>query len=253
MKRRKSDFGMKTAMADQATLALRASDDLPFAEAISSSTVRRWAAELFPGSNLTSRLQRLRPRICPFEELIVRVPSASRVLDVGCGAGLFLGLLARSGKLESALGCDMSRAAITIAETMRKRLRADERDRLKFFWHDATQGLPDGTWPVVSLIDVAHHLPPSMQREVLDDLAARVTPGGMLIYKDIAPRPVWKAWANRLHDAIMARQFVHYLAPDLVTVWLESQGLILTHRAVYHRLWYAHTLLIFQRATRQRA
>jgi hypothetical protein len=51
-------------------------------------------------------MQALRPLICPFDELLDLVPIGARMLDAGCGAGLFLGLLADAGRLGEGYGFD---------------------------------------------------------------------------------------------------------------------------------------------------
>ncbi len=59
----------------------------------------RIARELFCNAPLPMRLlQRYRPCICPFESLVPDIQEGSSVLDVGCGCGLFLGLLAALGR-----------------------------------------------------------------------------------------------------------------------------------------------------------
>ncbi len=70
-----------------------------------------------------------------------------------------------------------------------------------------------------------------------------VRPGGTLILKDLAPTPRWKAWANQLHDAIMARQRVYYCPPDEIANWLRAEGLDVVETTPMHRLWYAHHLI----------
>ncbi|MBX9737461.1 MAG: hypothetical protein K2X32_11100, partial [Phycisphaerales bacterium] len=56
------------------------------------------AASIFTtGPFLFRQLQRFRPYICPFEELIRHVPAGASVLDVGCGGGLWLHLLSATG------------------------------------------------------------------------------------------------------------------------------------------------------------
>src|SRR5262245_42633965 len=76
----------------------------------------RSARRLFSGAPPVTRLlQSLRPYICPFEEIIDFVPANSRVLDLGCGSGLFLGLLWQAGKLREGVGCDTSASAVNVA------------------------------------------------------------------------------------------------------------------------------------------
>jgi len=98
----------------------------------------------------------------------------------------------------------------------------------------------------VSLIDVPHHVPPAGQRECFLTAAARLGPGGVLIYKDMARRPVWRALANRLHDLVLARQWIHYVPVERVEGWAAEAGLGLTRAARFNRLWYAHELRVFR-------
>jgi protein-L-isoaspartate O-methyltransferase len=46
------------------------------------------------GPYLMRKMMHYRIRICPFECLVPHIPPRASVLDVGCGAGLFLALLA---------------------------------------------------------------------------------------------------------------------------------------------------------------
>jgi SAM-dependent methyltransferase len=66
--------------------------------------------------------------------------------------------------------------------------------------------LPRGPFDVGSLIDVMHHVPPVEQQGLFAGAAKRVRPGGVF-YKDMRVKPRWKAWANRLHDLALARQW----------------------------------------------
>src|SRR5687767_5250391 len=102
---------------------------------LSAARFSEVAAKLFAGDSIT---QRFRPYICPFEELLPIVPTGSSVLDVGCGAGLFLGLLAVEGKIRSGVGFDSAASAIRIAQRMRQRAAEhDASTRLDFHYRDA--------------------------------------------------------------------------------------------------------------------
>jgi ribosomal protein L11 methylase PrmA len=62
-----------------------------------------------------------RPYICPFHLLVDCIPRAS-VLDVGCGAGLFVLLMARLGRIRSAVGFDADDVAIRAAQNIAAKL-----------------------------------------------------------------------------------------------------------------------------------
>ena len=74
------------------------------------------AAKLYKrGSGLRRWMVRSRPRICPFHVLVDCVPRGSSLLDVGCGAGLLLNVLAYRSQISSGIGFDASFEAIEMA------------------------------------------------------------------------------------------------------------------------------------------
>ena len=77
----------------------------------------RMFADLSPIQRLH---QRLRLFICPFEALVAAIPRGARRLDLGCGRGLFLGLLALTGRIGKNCGIDRSEIVIQSAQRMVK-------------------------------------------------------------------------------------------------------------------------------------
>jgi 2-polyprenyl-3-methyl-5-hydroxy-6-metoxy-1,4-benzoquinol methylase len=186
-----------------------------------------------------------RPFISPFHVLVDHVPAGASLLDVGCGNGLWVNLLVSSAKISRGVGFDSSLPAIEAAREAPREYGA--RGRAEF-----THLAADGQWPpeafdVVSLIDVLHHIRPSEQRRVVDQALAKVSPGGLFLFKDIGSRPFWRALANRIHDLILARQWVHYVEPAEVIAWAREGGFVLEHRQTINMLWYGHELLVFRR------
>jgi 2-polyprenyl-3-methyl-5-hydroxy-6-metoxy-1,4-benzoquinol methylase len=100
---------------------------------------------------------------------------------------------------------------------------------------------------VVSLIDVLHHVPPGRQRAFFAGAVARVRTGGILLYKDMCRSPLWRAWANRAHDLLLARQWIHYVPLARLEAWAAEEGLQLVHRRAYARLVYGHELLVMRK------
>lgn len=207
------------------------------------------AWELYDGAApWRRRVLSWRPFICPFDRLVELVPVGARVLDVGCGAGLFLGLLAAAGRRPDGLGFDSSGSAIETARGLQARLdHLGIAGRLRFDQRDADRPWPSGPFDVVALIDVMHHVPPSRQEALIASARQALAPGGTLLYKDIAPRPHWRAVANRLHDLVMAREWVHYRDADQVAAWGRDVGLRPRAAERIDRLLYGHQLLVFTR------
>jgi 2-polyprenyl-3-methyl-5-hydroxy-6-metoxy-1,4-benzoquinol methylase len=209
-----------------------------------SHSILALANQLY-GDVVGGTLQRLRPLICPFEALLDAVPEDSSVLDVGCGSGLFLGLLAASGKLRTGVGFDSSRAAIGRANDMRERLARP--DALEFQLRDAAVGWPDGVFDIVSMIDVMHHVPAKYQRSLIQSAASRIRPGGVLLYKDMVRRPLWRAWMNRLHDLVLARQWIHYASIEDVQDWMVEAGFMRARMQKFAMYWYGHEMVVATR------
>lgn len=213
---------------------------------ISHEAVSKAAADLFPGSGFRDTVQRLRPRICPFELLVQEVPDQARVLDVGCGAGLFLGLLAKMRSDIQAIGFDASQGAIETAQRMAQ--SADIAGRVEFRHVSVDEDWPEGSFDAVTMVDVMHHLPQGVRASVYDTIVDRIAPGGLFIYKDMAKRPFWKAWGNRLHDLVMAREWIDYEPVSKAQEECEKRGLELILTADETRLWYGHELRVFRKA-----
>ena len=94
------------------------------------------------------------------------------------------------------------------------------------------------------MVDVLHHIPPPSQRDAILEAARRVRPGGRLIFKDMASRPVWRRLANTLHDLVLARQLVNYVLIGDVERWLSAVGFEVIQREDYARLVYGHELRV---------
>jgi len=204
--------------------------------------IGRFAWNRYRGLPLSVRLvMRFRPRICPLDVVADAVPRGSRVLDVGCGAGLLLNWLAESRSLESGLGVDTSARAVEAARTS---VRTGENLRFECFGPDAPW--PSGPFDVITVVDVLHHVPPGEQRAFVKRLCGVRAPRVLL--KDLDPRPCWKAWMNALHDFLMTGRRVYPRAMRDVVAWLEADGFRVTRAERVDRLWYSHYLVEAARA-----
>jgi 2-polyprenyl-3-methyl-5-hydroxy-6-metoxy-1,4-benzoquinol methylase len=219
-------------------------------QALSAATLSRAARQLWTDGPAVPRLmQHFRPYICPFDKLLVQVHPDSRVLDIGCGRGLFLGLLHHVGRLSASsdlpsVGFDCNRMAIDDARSMSRRANAGR--TIRFEHRNATDTWPEGEFDVVSIIDVMHHLPTAMRRTILQHAAAKVRPGGILLYKDMTSRS-WRSIANSMHDLAVAREWISYTPVATIETWASDAGLHLRHAETFKRFWYGHELRVFAR------
>lgn len=186
-----------------------------------------------------------RSHICPLHEVIREVPAQSAVLDVGCGHGLLLNLLARLGRIRLGHGFDVAAPAVSVAR------RVAEQNGFSsvvgFEHRSIEQGIPSLGHEVVTVIDVLHHIPDQYKASFVDSLCSVVPEGGRLIIKDMVVKPLWRATANRIHDLIMARQWVEHIDPDQVEAWAAKSGMRVIRRDRFNTWWYGHWLLVMEK------
>ena len=205
-------------------------------------------ARLFPYEHATL-LQRVlsvgRPYICPPRPLHEAIPPGSSVLDIGSGMGLLLVGLAKAGAIARGVGCDPNEKAVSVARQASGKMNGAA---LTFLTTRSNDDIPDGPFDVVTVVDVMHHVPPAGQEAFFAAAVDRVRPGGLLVYKDMTQSPWWMNWGNRLHDLVLARQWIHYVSLETVKRWSSARGLSLVNEARYSRFWYGHELLVFSKA-----
>ncbi len=211
--------------------------------------ISKTAHFLYQDSPLFARtVQRGRPYICPFEELTASIPQGSTILDIGCGSGLFLGWLAAHGRIARGIGVEPNPAALAAAEAMRKRLaELGAEAELEFRRVNSEQDWPDGSFDVVSSVDVMHHVALDAREAFFERAAALVRPGGLLLYKDMAPRPRLFALWNQMHDLVMAREWIRLQPIAAVEEWAAKKGLQLQRAEALHRIFYSHELRVWSK------
>ncbi|MCP2726905.1 class I SAM-dependent methyltransferase [Limnofasciculus baicalensis] len=187
-----------------------------------------------------------RTYICPMLPLLVEVPDNSTIFDIGCGSGLFLSLLVANSQVRSGIGTDLNIKALNSAKLATKRLTEKQPEVMVDFQQTGDcKEWPNTSFSVVSMIDVMHHIPPQAQYTVFAAAIERIAPGGRLIYKDMCLKPWWKATANRLHDLLLAREWINYVPIETIKEWGSQSGLKLVNESYYSRYVYGHEKLVF--------
>lgn len=198
---------------------------------------------------IRSFLIRYRPKICPFEDILRFVPRGARVFDIGCGSGfMLLGMSRLCGAIQL-IGVDANSKVVEQALELLPQLMPDV--ELVLQTSSLLEEWPPDQFDVVTMIDVLHHIPVNQQAAFIKAAADRVTSGGIMIYKDMAAKPFWFGLANRIHDLLLAKQWIDYVPIETVVDHFSNSGLSKINRIDRTMWWYSHQLVVLRRPGKQ--
>jgi 2-polyprenyl-3-methyl-5-hydroxy-6-metoxy-1,4-benzoquinol methylase len=130
------------------------------------------------------RFSILRPKLLSVMDLLLT--DEGRILDVGCGFGLFAAYFGQTHPRRRIVGVDPDARRIGLAREVARRLGLEQHE---FHVGDVRDAPLEGPFDAAYVLDVMHHLPRDDQRRVLERLRSLLAPGGMLVVKDITTEP----------------------------------------------------------------
>ncbi len=165
----------------------------------SGSAVSR-ALQLYDDRPFGVRLfVRARSMLCPMDTLELQVPKRGRILDLGCGHGLFSATLAVGSRERSILGVDPSSAKITTAKQLMNRL-----PNVKFFQGTADD-VTESSLNAITILDVLYLLPVEEKLKTLSRCHKLLSAGGLLVLKTNDTHPIWKYRWTSFQELAMTR------------------------------------------------
>jgi 2-polyprenyl-3-methyl-5-hydroxy-6-metoxy-1,4-benzoquinol methylase len=144
------------------------------------------------------RFSILRPKLLSVMDLLLT--DEGRILDVGCGFGLFAAYFGQTQPGREIVGVDPNARRIALARRVAEELGLK---RHRFVVGDVRDAALAGSFNAVYVLDVMHHIPASDQRAVLTRLRDLLIPGGMLLIKDITTEPRHGLLFTELLDRLM--------------------------------------------------
>ena len=181
-----------------------------------------------------------RPYLCPFHVLMEHVPQDCSVLDVGCGGGLWLLLLSRSGRISSGVGFDVRADKTESANSIK-----NEDDNLEFIQLGIDDNWPNGSFDCLTMIDVLHHVPLEQHNDFLGRIEqARAK---RIVFKDIDPASGFKSFMNTVHDVVLSHQVPKYSKRAGVVECFEGMGYAIVENLRCDMLWYSHYLIVAEK------
>lgn len=161
---------------------------------------------------------------CPFGRVLEALPGAVPVLDVGAGHGIFAHLAAASG----------AASVLAVEPDVRKLLgggRSPDGVRWVCGFLDSLDPL-SGRFGAVAMLDVLYRVPMPAWDPLLRQMLERLTPGGVLLLKEIDPSHRVRGWLNRLQErladavGLTLGDAFSYEPPEVMRARLERLGYV---------------------------
>lgn len=186
---------------------------------------------------------------CPFPGIEAELPASGRILEIGCGHGLFAAYAAISNTDREVHGVDIDADKIAVAQRAADRA---QQHGAKLTVDVAPSGrVPAGPWDAIVIVDVLYLLPAEAQRALLLDAVSQLADDGVLLVKEMSLSPVWKARWNSLQESLSVRvlgitegeqEFTFVPAREIAS-WLGEAGLRTEVRRLDRGRLHPHQLL----------
>jgi len=183
---------------------------------------------------------------CPFPAVAAQLPASGRILEVGCGHGLLSLFLAVSSSDRSITGIDVDEDKLAAAHAAAAGAGLDAS-----FAAVASGALPEGPWAGIAIVDVLYLLSVDDQAALLRSCAAGLGPGGVLVVKEMALVPRWKARWNTLQETAAVKILgitegneLTFLPPAHLAAAMAEGGLTVRDRPIHRGYPHPHHLLV---------
>ena len=176
------------------------------------------------------------------ERIEQHLPRRGRILDVGCGFGLFDLYFALTSPEREIIGVDINRRRLAVARQAAEELGLPN---LRFEYMNVAETQPQERCDAMVTLDILHHVPPEAAQQLLEVAYAHLPAGGVLVAKDVDTVPVHQRWFTWWMDKLMDfRTPVHYRHHQEWRRTLEAIGFAVELEKIADPLPYPHVLLI---------
>jgi len=135
--------------------------------------------------------------LAPLASVAAAVPDRGRILDVGCGHGLFANALALGSPRREVLGVDPSGAKIAVARTS-----AEGLPNVRYV-QGTVQDIGERNFDAITILDVLYLLPIEDKLAMLRACRERIATDGVFVVKTNDTQPPWKYRVARLQEQAM--------------------------------------------------
>ncbi|HEV8437961.1 MAG TPA: class I SAM-dependent methyltransferase [Methylomirabilota bacterium] len=179
------------------------------------------------------------------DEIGQYLPARGRVLDLGCGFGLFSLYYASVRPGLELQGLDLNPRRIAMAREAARKLGLPN---VRYEVGNVMDFRGGHLFDAAYMLDIVHHIPADAVRPLLEQMSKVLPAGARLLIKDVERRPVWKRWFTHALDRLMdPRTPVRYWSAEELQPLLEQVGFTVHRHLMVDVLPYPHILYICER------
>jgi len=179
------------------------------------------------------------------DEIGQYLPARGRVLDLGCGFGLFSLYYATARPGLDIEGLDLNPRRIATARAAAARLGLAN---VRYAVGNVMDFRGGQGFDAAYMLDIIHHVGEEAVRPLLEQVAKCLPAGGRLLIKDVDRSPAWKRWFTHALDKLMEpRARVRYWGGEELGTLLEAVGFRVYRHLMVDVLPYPHILYICER------
>lgn len=216
-----------------------------------ASVTMRDALRLYARQTSVVRLfVRLRHFLSPLEALEKLVPGEGRILDLGCGHGLFTNYMALRAPSRDILGVDPSPAKIKVAKTTESMV-----PNVRYLPGSIEDVAENSRFDAITIVDVLYLLPVAEQQKILVACHQLLADAGVLVLKTQDTRPWWRYWWTCVQESIMVGtgmthgSGLHFLPAEKSREMLEAAGFTVAQNTLPSRIFYSNIVFICRKKT----
>lgn len=203
--------------------------------------IRRGVIDLYTSSAAERLYTWLKLWILPLREAADGLPKQGLILDMGCGFGYVANYLSLDSPARTIIANDPAADRIAVAQRT-----VGSRGNLEFHAMDSRQ-IARRDFDGICVVDVLHHMPYDEQQAMIDDLYAKLKPGGRLVIRETDKRLALRYYLfNCALEALLYRGQVHSrFRPRAEWVRMLERPGFRIERTVPNPAWFPYTTCLF--------
>ena len=151
--------------------------------------------QLYKGDRFTSIFTKIRFWDAPYCEIEKIVPKRGKILDLGCGDGIFVNYLATTSPKRDLIGIEVNKDRLKTANRGLKNTK---------FLVGSVLTESFSKVDVITMIHLLHHLPSKKsQEELIEKTYKSLRMGGKLIIAEVSEKPLLKYFLSWVVDAFV--------------------------------------------------